>query len=77
MARAAIATAVVVIVVAWLLWIWPTAYRYDQITVEGDSYPVRIHRFTGRAQMLTPDDGWVPMGPSSDDESEQAPGRTT
>ena len=47
---------------AFLYWVWPTPYRHDHVTVEDGTYPVRIHRVTGRAEMLTPEDGWWPMG---------------
>lgn len=46
--------------------VWPTPYRYDHVSLDGDVYPVRINRVTGDADMLTPDDGWVPMGGDSD-----------
>ena len=52
---------------AWLVLVWPTLYRYDHISLEQDTYPVRIHRLTGEAQMLTPDEGWVPMEPPRED----------
>lgn len=69
------------LVVTWLLLVWPTSWRYDRVTIEGDTFPVRIHRVSGRAQMLTPDEGWVPMGrdrgPSREDESTQGSGEAT
>jgi len=48
--------------VAFLYWVWPTPWRYDHVTDQDGTYPVRIHRVTGRAEMLTPEDGWWPMG---------------
>ncbi len=39
--------------VAVLLYGWPTLYRYDHIETRAGSLPVRIHRITGRAEMLT------------------------
>lgn len=53
---------IVVTGAAWLFasTVWPTRYRYDHVLVEEETYPVRIDRFTGDADMLTPD-GWVPM----------------
>jgi len=47
---------------SWLFFsiVWPTRYRYDHVLTEDETYPVRIDRFTGDADMLTPD-GWVPM----------------
>jgi hypothetical protein len=43
------------------------------VATDNEDYPVRIDRLTGDAEMLTPDDGWVPMGegdsPSTGDPS--------
>lgn len=50
---------------AFLYWVWPTPWRYDHVTLEDGSFPVRIHRVTGYAEMLTPEDGWWPMGSDS------------
>ena len=40
---------------------WPTQFRYDHMTVDGNIVPVRIDRFNGDADMLLPDEGWVPV----------------
>jgi hypothetical protein len=32
--------------------VWPTVYRYDHIQVAGSDLPVRIDRFTGKAEYL-------------------------
>ena len=52
----------------WLLalavfavYVWPTRWRYDHMTVEGDIVPLRMDRFSGKADMLVPDEGWVPV----------------
>ena len=51
----------------WLLlglfaaFVWPTPWRYDHMTVDGNIVPVRMNRFTGAADMLLPDEGWVPV----------------
>jgi hypothetical protein len=50
------------IVLSFAIFVWPTRYRYDHVVTEGDTYPVRIDRFNGDSDMLTPDDGWYPMG---------------
>lgn len=47
---------------SFVLYVWPTAYRYDHVTIDGDIYPVRIHRVTGIAQILAPDAGWLEAG---------------
>ena len=41
-------------------FVWPTRWRYDHLTVNGDTYPVRIDRVTGSAWILLPGDGWTP-----------------
>ena len=51
----------------WLLlglfaaFVWPTRWRHDHMTVDGNIVPVRMDRFTGAADMLLPDEGWVPV----------------
>jgi hypothetical protein len=48
--------------VAFVMLVWPTRVRLD--------------RLTGEADMLLPDDGWVPMAPSEDgDARDTAPAR--
>lgn len=59
-----LATLSAVLAFAW--FIWPTPYGYDRMSVgSSGSFPVRIHRLTGRSQVLYPS-GWkeVPGGPS-------------
>lgn len=63
-------------VVAFVMLVWPTRWRYDRITIEGDVVIVRLDRLTGEADMLLPDAGWVPMAPSEDsNERDTAPAR--
>ena len=52
----------------WLLvallfavYVWPTRWRYDHMTMDGNIVPVRMDRFSGEADMLLPDEGWVPV----------------
>ena len=52
---------VLAILAAVALFVWPTRYRYDHMTVDGNLVPVRIDRITGDADMLVPDDGWEPV----------------
>ena len=50
-----------VLVFLFALYVWPTRFHYDHMTVDGDIVPVRMDRLTGRADMLLPDHGWVPV----------------
>jgi len=45
-------------------FVWPTPYRYDHFTAGGTSLPVRIHRITGRAEILRLN-GWEPLEPAA------------
>jgi hypothetical protein len=47
--------------VAFALWVWPTRWRWDHLTVGGETYPVRIDRVSGHADVLLPGDGWTPV----------------
>ena len=49
------------ILAAFAIYVWPTRYRYDHMTVDGNLVPVRIDRFNGNADMLVPDQGWAPV----------------
>jgi hypothetical protein len=40
---------------AW--FIWPTGYRYGHMNVRGNIFPVRIERWSGRAEVMYPS-GW-------------------
>lgn len=51
----------IVLVLAFTLFVWPTRWRYDHMTVDGNIVPVRMDRFSGEADMLVPDEGWVPV----------------
>ncbi|HKQ57327.1 MAG TPA: hypothetical protein VJY35_05630 [Candidatus Eisenbacteria bacterium] len=72
MTRTLLATLAVLLAAAFVLFVWPTRWRYDHVTVDRDTYPVRIDRVTGHADVLLPGDGWTPaeeitdMGPGQD-----------
>lgn len=59
--------------VAFVMLVWPTRWRYDRITIEGDVVIVRLDRLTGEADMLLPDDGWVPVESAVDSTGAAAP----
>ena len=50
--------------VLFLMFVWPTMYRYDTMTISSSNYgrthPVRINRFSGAAEYLTLS-GWEPL----------------
>lgn len=62
--------ALLALLVALALYVWPTRFRYDHVSVDGNTYPVRIDRWNGDSDMLVPDQGWVPVeGDSSEGDS--------
>lgn len=61
------------LVSAFLTWVWPTWYRWDHMTVDGNVVPVRIHRLSGEADMLLPDEGWVPVEAPQEGNAEPVP----
>jgi hypothetical protein len=72
--REMLQTAVVVLAVLFLAYVWPTPYKYDRL----GQIPVRTNRFTGAVERLTLN-GWVQGGAPSlsstqVDKEEQIPG---
>jgi hypothetical protein len=57
---------VTVVIAAFAAFAWPTRWRYDKMTVGEDTYPVRIDRITGHADILLPGDGWTPAEDAGD-----------
>ena len=55
-------------------WVWPTIYRYEKIIVSQDTYLVRIHRITGHADILVPEEGWIPAEKRWDTGADGSPG---
>ena len=62
---------VTALLVAFAAYVWPTPWRYDHMTVGDDTYPVRIHRITGHADVLLPGDGWTPAEDAFQDSDTQ------
>ena len=71
--RAPFKLAAVVVAALFAVYIWPTQYRYAELAHRQryllSTYVVRINRFTGRADVLAPHQGWIcysncPSGPS-------------
>lgn len=66
---------------AFMGLVWPSRWRYDHITVEKDTYLVRIERLSGHADILVPELGWTPAetpwdenpGPEADRRSSVGP----
>jgi len=63
----------VFVLAVFVLFVWPTRWRYDHMTVGQDTYPVRIDRLSGHADILLPGDGWTPAEDASDMGSEEQP----
>ena len=59
----------------FVAYVWPTRYRYDHVNTDGNTYTVRIDRFNGDADMLVPDQGWVPVEGDGGNGNEAAPTR--
>lgn len=55
------------------VYVWPTRWRYDHMTVEGNIVMLRMDRFSGAADMLVPDEGWVPVEAPVDSTGTAAP----
>ena len=65
------------VVALFASYVWPTEYRYDNMPVDGNTVPVRIHRIPGEADMLVPDDGWIPVeAPQDGSSAEPTPQRS-
>lgn len=45
---------------AFSVLVWPGRYRYDQLRMGNNTYPVRIDRLTGHAALLD-GESWVPV----------------
>lgn len=63
--RAVLSTVASLVVLAFGYLVWPTPYRYTTWTSGDATWPVRISRLTGRADLLTRI-GWLPMAPAPD-----------
>ncbi|MBI1796187.1 MAG: hypothetical protein HYR74_03955 [Candidatus Eisenbacteria bacterium] len=70
---------VLALIAAFAAFVWPTQWRYDHITIGNDTYPVRIQRMTGHADILLPGDGWTPAEDVTNDSSDgdEQPGNKT
>ena len=53
----------------FVAFVWPTRWRYDHMTVGDDTYPVRMDRITGHADILLPGEGWTPAEEATDIDS--------
>lgn len=60
------------LVLTFLLAVWPTVWRYDHMNLGGSVYPVRINRLTGRTERLVPS-GWSVMGGGTEGKVERLP----
>lgn len=50
-----------IVLALFAAYVWPTRWRYDHMTMDGNIVLVRMDRFSDEADMLLPDEGWVPV----------------
>jgi hypothetical protein len=55
---------------AFTAFVWPTQFRYDRLTEGGNSYPVRMNRFTGRSELFR--GTWVDLNPRPSESAQSA-----
>jgi hypothetical protein len=55
-----------IVMLVFAAYVWPTRWRYDHMSLEGNIVLVRMDRFSGEADMLLPDEGWVPVAAPED-----------
>ena len=67
------ATAITFFAVCLAVFVWPTVYRYDHMDLNGTVLPVRIHRISGKTEILYPN-GWKP---AQQEQHDQTPETTT
>ena len=67
---------VILVLVAAAAWVWPTIYHYEKIVVNQDTYLVRIHRISGHADVLVPEEGWIPAEQRWDTGTDGSPGES-
>jgi hypothetical protein len=48
----------VIVCLLFVLFVWPTLYRYDKLTLGGNSLPVRTNRITGTGEIFHPGGYW-------------------
>lgn len=58
--------------VAFAAFVWPSRWRYEHITIDKEDYLVRVERLTGRADILVPEQGWTPADMPWDEEPAEA-----
>jgi hypothetical protein len=73
MTRRVFALLLIAVLLGMGAFVWPTQWRYDKITVNSDTYLVRIHRVSGHADILVPEQGWVPAEDGWGDETSGGP----
>jgi hypothetical protein len=63
--RLLLVLALLIVLVSGAIFVWPTMWRFDHLTSSGDTFPIRIHRITGRTEILLGVQGWVETGEAS------------
>lgn len=61
------------VALVFAMYVWPTRWRYDHMTLDGNIVLVRMDRFSGESDMLLPDEGWVPVEAPVDSSGQAMP----
>lgn len=65
-----IGTIVLLTILAFSTFVWPTIYRYDHMNLNGTVLPVRINRISGKTEILYPS-GWASVDTPQKEEQRQ------
>ena len=56
--KAALLIVAVAVLVLFACFVWPTKYRYDHVTINGTTIPVRFNRISGKGEIWDYETRW-------------------